>query len=342
MKYACGLTVTRLDSAVEVRVRNPWDSLRYLGTYLLVERDKPVPSHLPEGTVIRIPVRNALVYSNVHNSLLEELGASDAIGGVCNAEYVRGPLLRQRLQEGTVTDCGPDMSPDTERILALHPEVIMLSPYENNDRYGKIDRYGIPLLQCADYMEPNPLARAEWVRFYGMLFGCSAKADSLFSETENRYLQLKAMAAATTSRPQVLLDRKYGATWGVPAGRSVTGMLIEDAGGTNPFSHIEGNGSELLNPEQVYLTGHNAAIWLIKYHSPQALTLQQLAKDDPVCSRFRAFSEGNVYGCNTSLIGYYEETPFHPDRLLEDYIRIIHPELADSLRPLRYFTPLAY
>jgi iron complex transport system substrate-binding protein len=36
---------------------------------------------------------------------------------------------------------------------------------------------------------------------------------------------------------------------------------------------------------------------------------------------------------------FYEESPFRPDWLLNDFIRILHPE-QEGLGPLRYYKPL--
>ncbi len=75
MKYAENLTVREFPDFTEVTVRNPQDTLKTLQKYILVERDSEMPAGLPEGTIIKVPVTNALVYSTVHNSLITELGA---------------------------------------------------------------------------------------------------------------------------------------------------------------------------------------------------------------------------------------------------------------------------
>lgn len=46
-------------------------------------------------------------------------------------------------------------------------------------------------MNVPDYMETSALGRAEWVRFYGLLFGKEAEADSLFAGVEEAYLSLR-------------------------------------------------------------------------------------------------------------------------------------------------------
>lgn len=328
LKYAENLTIKEFPDYTEVTVRNPWDTLKTLQKYILVERDSAMPKNLPQGTLVKIPVTNALVYSTVHNSLISELGSMDAIGGICNSKYVNGKDLKARLASGKIVDCGVSLSPDLERIIKLNPQVIMLSPFENNDKYAKVGELGIPIIECADYMETSALGRAEWVRFYGLLFGKQDVADKMFADTESNYLKLKEMAAGLAMKPKVIIDQRYGQVWNVPGGVSAMGRLIEDAGGINPFASYKQSGSVPLAPEKVLAEAHDADIWFVRYNQEKDKTMKELGNDAPVNSQFKAYKEGRVYGCNTRYVDFYEETPFHPDRLLEDMISAMHPELS--------------
>ncbi len=337
MRYAENLLIEEHPDFTEVTVRNPWDTLRILQKYLLVPRDSALPAALPEGTVVRTPVTNALVYSTVHNSLISELGCIDAIGGICNAKYINNPELKSRLASGRIADCGISLSPDLEKILALRPQVIMLSPFENNDKYAKVGELGIPIIECADYMETSPLGRAEWVRFYGLLFGSREASEKMFAATEEEYLRLKALAATATEHPSVIIDQRYGQVWNVPGGPSTIGRLIEDAGGRNPFASYPQSGSVPLAPEKVLGMAHDADVWFIRYNQEKEKDLAELAKDAPVNSRFKAFRDGNVFCCNTRYVDFYGETPFHPDRVLRDMIICMHPGLLGEDASTKYY-----
>ena len=329
MRYAENLMIAEHPGFTEVTVRNPWDTLRVLQRYVLVPKDSVLPENLPEGTLIRTPVSNALVYSTVHAGLISELGAGEAIGGVCGAEYINDSTLQRRLAEGTLADCGMSQNPDIERIIKLRPQIIMLSPYENNDRYARVGELGIPLVECADYMEDSALGRAEWVRLYGLLFGHRDDSEKMFKETETEYLRLRDLAHSVDTHPSVIMDQRYGQVWYVPGSRSLMNGLIKDAGGKNPFESY-GKGSVPLAPERVLAEAHDADVWFMRYNQENEKSLAELAKDAPVNSRFKAYRNGNVYGCNTRHVDFYEETPFHPDRLLRDMIIVMHPGLLGN------------
>lgn len=330
MKYARNIEISEIDRGEGsekihvVTIRNPWDSLKKPERYVLVPRGTNLPSGLPEGKIIRTPVKNALIYSAVHSGLVGDLGAGDAIGGVCNAGYVTDKGLKERIAGGAVVDCGDEMSPDLEKIIQLNPEIIMLSPFENNDRYAKVVKLGIPLVECGDYMETSALGQAEWMRFYGLLFGKGEEAKNRFSEIERHYNALKAQAAGKGKRPKVLLDQTYGQSWSVPGGGSTMGRLIEDAGGINPFSRYRQSGGVPLAPERVLAEADDADVWIVRYNQKNEKTLRELSRDAGVNSQFKAFKLGNVYGCNTQYVPFFDETPFHPDLLLEDMILVIH------------------
>lgn len=339
LAYADNLSLVRYPDYVKATVRNPWDTVAVLHTYLLVPDSIDLPENLPDGTVVRTPLRSALIYSSVHNSLVSELGAIDAIAGVCDAQYIHQKELADRISGGTVADCGIGTSPNIEKIISMNPDGIMLSPFENSGSYGKVGQLGIPIIECADYMETSPLARAEWMKFYGMLFGKEDEANRMFEKTEKEYNTLKSLAENLSDKPKVLVDRLYGQIWYVPAANSTMGFFIKDAGGTNPFDSYKRSGSVGLTGEQVLYNAGDADVWLIRYSQDSDKTMRELASDNAIYSQFKAFKDNRVYGCNTSKVFFYEDVPFHPQWLLGEMIAILHPELS-TMVPSRYFTKM--
>ncbi len=342
LRYADYLTITDYPDGYSVAtIRNPWDSSKALHTYVLLPDSVPMPAYLPEGTLVRTPLTRSVVYSSVHNSLITELGAIDAISGVCDPQYIHQADLAKRIDQGLVANCGSSMAPNLEQIIALQPQAILLSPYENNNGYGAVEQISIPIVECADYMETSPLGRAEWVKFYGMLYGQEARADSMFANTEAEYSRLKAVAANVTAKPKVMMDLIWSNVWHQPAANSTMGIFLSDAGAQGIAQDIEKSGSIGFTPEEVLYRAQEADYWLMRYAQAVPMTLKQLAKDNEIYTRFPAFKNGQVYGCDTQQVDFYEETPYHPERLLSCMIALLHPELADSVpnAPV-YFTKI--
>lgn len=339
LKHAENLTLVDCGDYVMAQLRNPWDTARVLHTYILVDKDKSLPEGLPEGTLVRTPLAKAVVYSAVHCSLLDWLGALHRIGGVCDLKYIRMAGIQEGCRNGSIADMGDSMNPDIEKMIDLHPDAVLLSPFENGGGYGRIEKLNVPIIECADYMETSALGRAEWMRFYGLLFGKGQQADSLFAEVETEYAALKNQVAPLSMAPSVISELKVSSAWYVPGGKSTVARMYADAGANYIFGSDEHSGSVPLAFETVFDKGQKADFWLIKYNQERDKTYRELVKDYAPYAGFSAFKEKNIYGCNTGKVSFYEESPFRPDWLLKDMIKMFHPSLLQEYQ-LRYFTKL--
>ncbi len=342
LRYAQNLTMVRYSDGILVELKDPWHEGRILHRYWLTEDSNSKPSailsplsslHSPLSS-IRFPLQRSVVFNTAHASLIGMLNATDRIAGVADLKYMLLPDVQRRVQQGEIVDCGNSMSPDIEQIVSLHADAILLSPFENSGGYGRLEKLGIPIIECADYMETSPLGRAEWMRFYGLLFGCSQQADSLFSMVERAYCALRD--SISTSAPlKILTERLTGSTWYVPGGKSTMGRLIADAGATYAWADDDHSGSLALSFETVLSKSGNADVWLMNTSSPQPFTYESLAAEHHGYTQFKAFRNRNIYFINTLQVPYFEEVSFRPDLLLRDYITMLHPNPQHP--PLRYF-----
>ena len=249
------------------------------------------------------------------------------------------PEVLEGLKTGKIADLGSAMQPDMERLVGAKGEALLVSPFQNNT-FGVLEDLNIPIIECADYMERSPLGRAEWMRFYGRLFGEEVRADSLFAEVEKRYLDIKEKAGRANHRPRLMIDTQLGSVWFVPGGNSTMGRIYEDAGADYIFSYLDESGSVSLSFETVYAKAADADIWIMKYGSPQDYTYETLRNDDRRYANFRPWKQRRVFGCNTSRTPFYDDVPFHPDVFLKEVLRVCHPELCDTDFVPCYIFPL--
>lgn len=367
MKYAKLLTIVKhgdgeeaSDEAesidyqyAEAIIANPWKAGTILHRYILIpkgeEGDKTVAMLAKRRSTgarcttdtVRTPLESNLVFTAPHCQLLTELGCQNAITGVCDKDYINIPDIKSRAQADAkvahpIMDCGSSMQPDIERIIALHPEALLISPFENSGGYGKLDKLRIPVIETADYMETSPLGRAEWIKLYGLLLG-SSKADSLFSAIEKEYLQLKAEAAKLPLGLSILTERKTGNVWYVPGGKSTMGILLRDAHARYIFADDTHSGSLSMSPEQIIAKGNQVDVWAFKYFGGNALTKQDLLAEYQGYQALKAFQTGTVYETDTSCEPYFELTSFHPEILLREFIILSHPEAGDKFGKLRFY-----
>ena len=387
----------------EAIIANPWKAGTMLHRYILIpkgeEGDKTVARLALQRTsgmgcttdTVRTPVERSAVFIAPHCQLMYELGCQQAIRGVCDLNYINIPDVRKRAAsagnasagnassekassgnasaQNSIVDCGSSMAPDIERIIALKPEAILVSPFENSGGYGKLDKLHIPLIEAADYMESSPLGRAEWMKFYGMLFGraknisttaaveasttaaveasmtaagkaseatlpasCELRADSLFAQIEKEYLKLKAEAGKLPKGLSILTERKTGGVWYVPGGQSTIGILLKDANARYIFSDDKHSGSLPMSPEQILAKGSQVDVWAFKYFGGAPLSQVQLLQEYDGYKALAAFNRGNIYQVDTSMVPYFELTSFHPELLLREFIILAHGERFGKLR----------
>ena len=371
----------------EAIVANPWKAGTLLHRYILIpkgeEGDKTVTMLARRRSTgarcttdtVRTPVERSAVFIAPHCQLMYELGCQQAIRGVCDLNYINIPDVRKRAAsagnasagnassekassenasaQNSIVDCGSSMAPDIERIIALKPEAILVSPFENSGGYGKLDKLRIPLIEAADYMESSPLGRAEWMKFYGMLFGkdknisttaagkaseatlpasCELRADSLFAQIEKEYLNLKAEAGKLPKGLSILTERKTGGVWYVPGGQSTIGILLKDANARYIFSDDKHSGSLPMSPEQILAKGSQVDVWAFKYFGGAPLSQVQLLQEYDGYKALAAFNRGNIYQVDTSTEPYFELTSFHPELLLREFIILAHGSRFGKLR----------
>ena len=230
----------------EVNVANPWKAGTLLHRYILIpkgkEGDETVTRLALQRTsgmgcttdTVRTPVERSAVFIAPHCQLMYELGCQQAIRGVCDLNYINIPDVRKRAAsagnaaagkassekassgnasaQNSIVDCGSSMAPDIERIIALKPEAILVSPFENSGGYGKLDKLHIPIIEAADYMESSPLGRAEWMKFYGMLFGKDKNISTTAAGKASEAAAGKASGAAAGKASEATAGKASEAT----------------------------------------------------------------------------------------------------------------------------------
>lgn len=368
MKYAELLTIVKHNDGAytEAIIENPWKKGTTLHKYILVpkgkEGDETVArlkddirenATLQMGShcdIVRTPLESNVVFTAPHCQLMYELGCKNAITGVCDKDYINIPDIKERVKlsdgkastsdtDKVIIDCGSSMQPDIERIIALKPEGLFISPFENSGGYGKLDKLHIPIIETADYMETSPLGRAEWMKFYGLLFKSEERSDSLFSSIEKEYLALKAEAAKLPQGLSILTERKMGSVWYVPGGKSTMGILLKDANAKYIFADDTHSGSLAYGPERILSKGTQIDVWAFKYFGGKALSKNDLLAEYEGYKVLKAFNSNSIYQVDTSTQPYFELTSFHPEILLREFIILAHPK-ATQFGKLRFYQHL--
>ena len=226
--------------------------------------------------------------------------------------------------------------------MALNPDVVIGFGVDGvNKTFETIKKSGIPVIYNGDWVESSALAKAEWIKFFGVLFNKEKEADSIFNSIESDYLEAKKIAANAKKQPTVLSGAMHKDVWYLPNSSSPEAQFLKDANVNYLWSDTSGNGSLALSFEVVLEKAQHADIWL----SPSYFSsYEQLEEASELYTNFDAFNNKSIYSFvnTTGATGgvlYYELGTARPDLVLKDLIKICHPDLLEHYTP-HFFKPL--
>ena len=259
--------------------------------------------------------------SATHMGFISELGMTDKVVGVCRPERVYN--LSQEDRE-RITDIGDDMQPSMEKILLLNPDLVILYTYAQGDPIpAQVEALGIPILYCNEWTETTPLKRAEWIRLFGAILGCSTKADSIYASVRDAYAQLKVDSLKFKGK-SIMSGMSWRGIWYVPAGGTFMGNLFRDAGAQYKYEGNPSTSSIPLTMEQAIQDFAQADVWV----GCEATSLKELEAIDKKHTWFNAFQTGQVYNFRRRALpsganDFWETGTVHPERILQDLQHIL-------------------
>lgn len=315
-RYAEGFSIERdkTDGRLYLRVTNPWQGAKDVAIYSPIDK----------------PAQRIVAMSSSYVAMLDAIGCSDHIAGVSGARFISTPSVAEQIAQGRVCEVGFDGTFDFERIRAIGADLILLYGVAGEAKMlsNRLDDLDIHYIYIGDYLETEPLGRAEWVIALAYLCGKEEAGKRLFAEIEGRYIATRDAIDSTTSRPRVMLNTPYRDSWFMPPTKSYAIRLIEDAGGEYIY---EGNNSTISKPislEEALLLARKADFWL---NVGQIASLDELRRSVPHFAEIDAVRNHRVYN-NTRRTtpnggsDFWESGAIRPDIILSDLVKILHSE----------------
>ena len=305
-----------------------WDSLQYSRMFRLghacgkgvaevrsiVGRDT-----LVRRVVVKAPFKRVVVLSSAQIGFMLRLGVEDRIVGVGDGKYIVDSSLYAKVESGAIAAVGNGPSISLEKVVALKPDLLMTFATGGSfDDYERLQTLGVPLLVSSEWQEDHPLAKMEWIKLFGMLFGADSLASAVYEQTKAAYLAYGGVAGEvppaegvadakgrsptesgmTISRsggeaspcPRVIAGMAYGGVWYAPGGRSYTAQLIRDAGGCYLWAS-DTTREMKLSLEEVMLLADSADVWV----NPGAFgSAEEILAAEPRVGNLRALRERRV------------------------------------------------
>jgi iron complex transport system substrate-binding protein len=333
IQYAKGLELYKHHGFSILKITNPWPEAAASFTYVLQEKNGIIPDSLKQFTVIPIPLKSIVVTSTTHIPALELLGVENTLVGFPSTDYISSEKTRKRIDTGKIREVGVNENLNTEVLIDMKPDVIVsFGLNDNNPTLDNLQKSGLKVMLNGDWTEQSPLGKAEWIKFFGALYGLDAKANTVFSEIEAAYNTTLALAKKATTKPTVLSGAMYQEQWYVPQGESWAALFLKDAQSQYLWAETKGNGSLSVPFEAVLEKAQNADFWIAP---GDFSSLKEMSDSNPHYNQFTSFKNKKVYsyavnkGAKGGIL-YFEWSPTRPDWVLKDLIKIFHPELLPN------------
>lgn len=340
-KFASRFSVEKFGEDVILTIDKPWQGSSKSLKYYLHQDSLIDRTGYEDCQFVQSPIRSFASNSTTHIGLLEALNAGDLLTGFAQSKFVYSPEINRRILNGEVTEMASEGGLNIESVLELDPDILMaFSSGTENQQLKQLRELGINVVMNADYLETSVLGRAEWVKFFGYFVGKEKEAVSFFDNVVANYDSLKGIAFPVR-KPTVMSGTMYGSTWFLPGGQNYNAQLLYDAGAAYLWAGDSTSGWLNLDFETVYEKASEAEFWI---GVSDFKSLEELKAADSRYGDFDAFKTGQVYTYTKRVnkIGasdYFESGNVHPDRLLADHIKILHPELLPAYE-LYYYRKL--
>ena len=211
--------------------------------------------------------------------------------------------------------------------LAIESTMIYHSP----EVQEMIEDLGIPVMVDRSSYESDPIARMEWIKFYGELIGKEAEAKAFFDDQKVKIEELAALPSTekTVAFFYISTDGKAN----VRRGDDYIPAMIEMAGGRYVFKDITsdtGHSTVPMTMEAFYDLARDADYIIYNASIDGSVnSLADLIAKDPIMSQLKAVQENNCWSSGGSM---YQRTDIAGDMVMDFHILFTEDDPESKLQ----------
>lgn len=283
------------------------------------------------------PLQNTVAMTTPYLAIIEALEETRSVRAVSSVLSLYNATLTHLNENGDIIILGSTKNLDQEQLVALDPGALFV-PYTQAvlDLHDKLIELSIPILSITSHQETHPLGKAEWLKFFGVLFNRVPQADSIFRHIEASYLQTKERYQLQPGKPKVMAGYARRGSWIAPGGKSYFAQLLEDAGADYVFAENGDSGNITLSFERAHEIGLQADYLFFISMGP---VKWELVRDrEPLINEWPSVMQENVFSNDGSVNAqggndYWGKGFLAPDVILKDLVMALAPgpPLTDSL-----------
>ena len=332
IKYAKGFDIVIENGLKKLIIKTGYQNATTIFEYLIL--NTTTKKATLNNQTIQVPIKEIVVTSTTHIPMVELLNEESSIVGFPHTTYISSEKTRALIDTGKIKEIGKESALNTEILLDLQPELVVGYSITSADKsLTTVQKAGISVIYNGDWLEETPLGRAEWIKFFGVLYNKEKQADSIFNAIETNYLKAQKIALKAALKPTILSGAIMSKDiWNLPAGESFVAQFLKDANLNYLWKDSKGKGSLSLSFESIFDIGRNADYWIAPGYF---LSKEQLLQSNQIYEEFTAFKNDRIYTPSskkgkTGGVIYYELAPTRPDLVLKDIIKITNPDLLPN------------
>ncbi len=338
IRYAKGFSIEENEYYTKLVILNPWNNYEPYANYFFLKDSTHKPNYNPKELNFffsKTPDRIAL-HSAAQAYSLKILEVEKKVKGITDPQLFYTENYQKRLEAGELLQTSSSTQINKEQIMLLRPDLVIISGWRSiPDDYQQLINMGFPPLFMMEWMETEPLGRAEWLKVLGLFLDKLKQADSLFDQIEANYLAIKSRIGNFKNKPLIIHGEEYNGVWYVAGGQSYTAKMYADAGANYLWKEDQNAGSLGLDIEVVLNKGANADFWFTTFGS-KPTEIDHLKQEKYAI--LKAVKHQQIYSNTkrTNAAGgndFWETGNIRPDIILKDIAKILHPDLFvnDSL-----------
>ena len=324
ISYAQNFKIYPVNSGYKLVIK---DGINSNDEYYIFNDTVTIPDEFVDKQIIKTPVKSVVAFSSTQWSVFQKIQEIGRVKGILESNYTKNEDILKLVAEGKIIDVGLSTNVNAEKLISLHPDLILYTPYSGVDfsHLGKLS--GATMLSFPDYLESHPLGRAEWMKVVGLLCGKEDVTNKWFNDVVRRYETLSDKSSKIEDKPTVFSDLPFENQWYVPGGNSYIAKIFADAGGDYIWKDNESTGSLHIDAESVLLKAQQADFWRVINSYDTPFTYERLKNENELYPLFKAFEDKQLLVCDVRESGYFEKSQYEPDILLADFIYHFHPEI---------------
>jgi len=251
--YAAGFRIIKYNKYLTIEEFNPWQKAQNIAVKYRLKRQNQI---IQKSNVnyINTPVKKVVCMSTTYISFIDKLGELNTIKGISGINLVSNAIIQKGIKNKEIVDVGYEQNLNYEMLISMKPDVVFTYGIGSqvSGQVAKMQELGIPVVLVSEYLETNPLAKAEWIKFFAEFFDKEEKANYIFINLSEQYDELMNKVVKINYRPTVISGLPWNGTWFVSGGNSYLAKLINDAGSNYLWKSVQSHESIPMNLEFIF------------------------------------------------------------------------------------------